>query len=493
MPSPARRDAPEPAAWLPIPNVDTLDVPVVAGPLNGGNGVVPTGISSAPNDIDLTAWESPARQVAPEPAVWFRIPNIDTLEIPVVATGAMEPPLPLDLSGLNDVVLVPARTTPHHRPTNRPVSPAIRRTPVLRRPRRTVRPETQPVVPTIDAPLAAEARAAEAVAAVTEAPVLRAPVEVPLLPPLSMPSVEELVPAVVAPPVIDDAAIELEAPLVLSRVDALRARRDARLAKRRRQRVTTYFVIVGLAVAGVAYMGFGGTSAPVQQRVRAIAAPTQKPKTTGTIAPKAQPATTPTASTPTAAATVPAVPLTYAKASGTQVVPFKIITTYVSSLPKGEKRVLQSGRNGLLGIQYSVGSNNGVPVSKTQIGSWIAIPVQNEIIEVGTSTYVAPPASPGSGSVGSTPAPPTPTHQESGTSTFYTGSGTGPGYCAFRDAPRGTRLTVTNAATGATTYCIVNDYGPKAWTGHILDLNPANFSQIAPIGQGVASVIVTWP
>jgi len=45
--------------------------------------------------------------------------------------------------------------------------------------------------------------------------------------------------------------------------------------------------------------------------------------------------------------------------------------------------------------------------------------------------------------------------------------------CATRHlVPFGTRLRVVNDENGAESWCIVEDYGPAAWTGRILDVSP---------------------
>ena len=56
--------------------------------------------------------------------------------------------------------------------------------------------------------------------------------------------------------------------------------------------------------------------------------------------------------------------------------------------------------------------------------------------------------------------------------------------------PFGTVVTVTNLATGARVTVVINDRGP--FGGRIIDLSEAAFARIAPLGQGVASVRLTW-
>lgn len=60
--------------------------------------------------------------------------------------------------------------------------------------------------------------------------------------------------------------------------------------------------------------------------------------------------------------------------------------------------------------------------------------------------------------------------------------------CASRTYPRGTYLLVTDMYNGHSMTCLVNDYGPEAWTGRILDLSRGSFSQIDNLGRGTIPV-----
>jgi hypothetical protein len=57
--------------------------------------------------------------------------------------------------------------------------------------------------------------------------------------------------------------------------------------------------------------------------------------------------------------------------------------------------------------------------------------------------------------------------------------------CASRVYPRGSYLQVTNKYNGRVVVCRVNDYGPEAWTGRILDLSRGSFRQVDDLGRGV--------
>lgn len=60
--------------------------------------------------------------------------------------------------------------------------------------------------------------------------------------------------------------------------------------------------------------------------------------------------------------------------------------------------------------------------------------------------------------------------------------------CASRTYPRGTYLLVKNLYNNKTVICRVNDYGPEAWTGRIIDLSRGSFSQVENLGRGTIPV-----
>ena len=60
--------------------------------------------------------------------------------------------------------------------------------------------------------------------------------------------------------------------------------------------------------------------------------------------------------------------------------------------------------------------------------------------------------------------------------------------CASRTFPRGTYLEVKDLYNNRTMVCLVNDYGPEAWTGRILDLSRGSFSQVDSLGRGTIPI-----
>ena len=60
--------------------------------------------------------------------------------------------------------------------------------------------------------------------------------------------------------------------------------------------------------------------------------------------------------------------------------------------------------------------------------------------------------------------------------------------CASRRFPRGTYLDVKNVSNGRHVICRVNDYGPEAWTGRVIDLSRGSFRQVDNLGRGTIPV-----
>jgi rare lipoprotein A (peptidoglycan hydrolase) len=78
-------------------------------------------------------------------------------------------------------------------------------------------------------------------------------------------------------------------------------------------------------------------------------------------------------------------------------------------------------------------------------------------------------------------------NSQSGDATYYASYFPDNG-CASPFLPKGTVLTVT-AASG-TVVCTVDDKEDDS--ARVVDLSPAQFSQLAPLSQGVVQVTVSW-
>lgn len=111
-----------------------------------------------------------------------------------------------------------------------------------------------------------------------------------------------------------------------------------------------------------------------------------------------------------------------------------------------------------------------------------------------------PPAEPANTLAGGSPAPKaqtnlTPAQGETCIASIYTDTQTASGepysssafVAAHKSLPFGTRVKVTNLATGATVLVRINDRGPYV-AGRCLDLTPVAFAAIAPLNQGLVKV-----
>lgn len=96
-----------------------------------------------------------------------------------------------------------------------------------------------------------------------------------------------------------------------------------------------------------------------------------------------------------------------------------------------------------------------------------------------------------------------PLHAETGLASWYgseSGTHTASGErfdpngntCAMRSYRRGQQrsVRVTVIATGKSEYCRVNDHGPAAWTGKIIDVSAGMARKLGFYNQGVARVSI---
>lgn len=66
------------------------------------------------------------------------------------------------------------------------------------------------------------------------------------------------------------------------------------------------------------------------------------------------------------------------------------------------------------------------------------------------------------------------------------------GTCAHRTLPMGTRIKVTRVHTGASATCKVDDRGPTAETGRLIDLSLDTFEKLAHREVGLIDVKIEW-
>ena len=88
-----------------------------------------------------------------------------------------------------------------------------------------------------------------------------------------------------------------------------------------------------------------------------------------------------------------------------------------------------------------------------------------------------------------TPAAAPSGNSQSGIASWYEAAPSGT--CAHRTLPKGTRVNVTNLGNGKRTSCVVADRGPYV-DGYIIDLSKSNFTELAPLSDGIIKVTITW-
>ena len=147
-------------------------------------------------------------------------------------------------------------------------------------------------------------------------------------------------------------------------------------------------------------------------------------------------------------------------------VPFQTLIQYSRDLSGGEVRIERAGRDGRARRTYLITFRNGVRTSTKLLSERI---LESPVAQIEVH------AAPISG-------------VEVGGASWY---GCGGMHAAHKTLPFGTAVTVTNLDNGTSVTVTINDRGPFV-EGRIIDLCDGAFAQIAPLGQGVANVRITW-
>lgn len=151
-------------------------------------------------------------------------------------------------------------------------------------------------------------------------------------------------------------------------------------------------------------------------------------------------------------------------------IPFTSATTYSSVLAPGQVRVISRGADGLMSERVRVKVVNGKVVRRGLLSRRVVRAATPEIRQIGSSS---------SGTHGT----------QIGEASWY--DTTGAGFTAASPwLPFGTRVTVTDLATGESITVVIDDRGP--FGGRIIDLSPEAFSALAPLGRGVLQVRLGW-
>lgn len=148
-------------------------------------------------------------------------------------------------------------------------------------------------------------------------------------------------------------------------------------------------------------------------------------------------------------------------------IPFKKTIRKDSELAWGKTKVIQEGKNGILKQTYKRVLKDGKEAERILEGQEVIAEPQDQVIAEGIKIMVG--------------------EASEGIASFYR-------YgdqltCASTRFPKGTKLRVTNKNNQKQVIVTVNDFGPFV-PGRIIDLNISAFEKIAPLGAGVARVVV---
>jgi uncharacterized protein YabE (DUF348 family) len=170
--------------------------------------------------------------------------------------------------------------------------------------------------------------------------------------------------------------------------------------------------------------------------------------------------------------------VTYRTESAVEVVPFPTVTVYDQSMRVGTSRVDQEGVNGHEVVTYRIRTEAGREVEREVVHTQMFEVPQEEQVVVGTDARerVA-------------------TWQQ-GQASWYERPASWSSRSGLRAAhrwlPKGTVVQVTSLDTGERITVIIDDRGPYGVAGRIIDLSREAFEQLAPLGQGVLRVHLSW-
>jgi surface rod structure-forming protein G/rare lipoprotein A (RlpA)-like double-psi beta-barrel protein len=156
----------------------------------------------------------------------------------------------------------------------------------------------------------------------------------------------------------------------------------------------------------------------------------------------------------------------------TESTPYETLIKYSKDLGGGSK-VVTLGRLGKALRTYRVTYVNGTEVTRDLLSEQVLSDPVDEVVFQGM-------------------APAGPHGYQLGQASWYDFCRKEGNYAAHLRLPFGTQVTVTNLDNGKSVTVVINDRGPYGVPGRIIDLCSSAFAQIAPLGQGVADVRITW-
>jgi hypothetical protein len=159
------------------------------------------------------------------------------------------------------------------------------------------------------------------------------------------------------------------------------------------------------------------------------------------------------------------------------IAPFETLTQYSTDLDAGESAIDVPGAPGVAVQRFRVTYRNGREVARALVSETALSQPTARVVLVGTN-----------------PTPIPESGMQYGQASWYDWDiCAGPGLTAAHTSlPKGTKVTVTNLDNGSSVTVVINDRGPYGVPGRIIDLCDDAFVQIAPLGQGVANVVITW-
>jgi rare lipoprotein A len=186
----------------------------------------------------------------------------------------------------------------------------------------------------------------------------------------------------------------------------------------------------------------------------------------------------PAAQAPLSTRSVRYVDVRVRKVVDARVVGFSVHVTTDDSLAPGERVVDRRGTAGLVHDVYKVRREDGRVVSRELVRSDVVKEPVSGIVRLGPEPVESEDG-------GSEPGG----NVQYGEASWYEPPWGGL-TAAHPWLPFGTVVTVTNLDNGKTVTVTINDRGP--FGGRIIDLSEEAFAVIAPLGQGVARVKLTW-
>ncbi len=162
----------------------------------------------------------------------------------------------------------------------------------------------------------------------------------------------------------------------------------------------------------------------------------------------------------------------YAVRTVTEAIPYATLIQYSKDLEEGETKLETTGVDGSVERTYRITYRNGREASKLVLDEQIVAEPVDALYLTGNQNSEH--------------------GRQTGQASWYDFCKVDGDYAAHLTLPFGTVVTVRNLSNDETVTVVINDRGPYGVPGRIIDLCDSAFTQIAPLGQGVADVEITW-